>query len=262
MRPPSPSTRFVVPPAIVPGHSCRRAGLLAARCCSAPSRGNGSSGSPGRSQRCRSRPARRAASARRRAVRRKSMSQWEGARNGPSATDTPVADRDSIPHQRPRYALHSMGATPEKNADRPRARTAATAASICMEHPTKSKSLDSSKTRPISTARGGPSTSSARRGERLRGPGQWADVRRDFRGPRFAADGKLLPARLHDVFQNGVLVQNHLPLQGGDGVGPTPRCTRPTPPSCRCCCNTTKAPIRSATSGFGSCPRPTPRHRA
>jgi hypothetical protein len=47
-----------------------------------------------------------------------------------------------------------------------------------------------------------------------RPPGQWQTYDLVYTAPRFDADGKLLaPARL-TVFQNGVLIQNHVPLTG------------------------------------------------
>ncbi|MEN6458807.1 MAG: DUF1080 domain-containing protein [Thermoguttaceae bacterium] len=47
-----------------------------------------------------------------------------------------------------------------------------------------------------------------------RGPGQWQTYDIVFEAPRFAADGKLQRPAYLTVFQNGVLVQNHFPIQG------------------------------------------------
>ncbi|MEN6451648.1 MAG: DUF1080 domain-containing protein [Thermoguttaceae bacterium] len=51
-----------------------------------------------------------------------------------------------------------------------------------------------------------------------RRPGQWQSYDIVFEAPRFAADGKLLRPAFVTVFQNGVLVQNHFPIQGGTAV--------------------------------------------
>lgn len=47
-----------------------------------------------------------------------------------------------------------------------------------------------------------------------RAPGQWQSYDIIFRAPRFAADGRLSQAATVSVLHNGVLVQNHVTVQG------------------------------------------------
>ena len=54
-----------------------------------------------------------------------------------------------------------------------------------------------------------------------RPPGEWQSYDIVFRGPRFAADGSLESPAFVTVFHNGVLVQNHVEIQGGtEYIGP------------------------------------------
>lgn len=55
-----------------------------------------------------------------------------------------------------------------------------------------------------------------------RPPGQWQSYDIIFHGPRFDKDGKLLRPAIVTVFQNGLLVQDHVPI-----MGPTEHKQRP-----------------------------------
>ncbi|MEN6558999.1 MAG: DUF1080 domain-containing protein [Thermoguttaceae bacterium] len=56
-----------------------------------------------------------------------------------------------------------------------------------------------------------------------RKPGEWQTYDIVFEAPRFAADGKLLRPALITVLHNGVLVQNHRPIQGETSFFEPPR---------------------------------------
>jgi hypothetical protein len=47
-----------------------------------------------------------------------------------------------------------------------------------------------------------------------RPPGQWQSYDIVFHGPRFGADGKVMRKARVTVFHNGVLVQDHVEIQG------------------------------------------------
>ena len=95
-----------------------------------------------------------------------------------------------------------------------------------------------------------------------RKPGEWQTYDIIFEAPRFSPQGELVRPAFVTVLHNGVLVQNHFRDSRATRPGTKPPKYTAHPAKMPIGCNTTAIRSASATSGFGSCRRPTRRRRA
>jgi hypothetical protein len=155
----------------------------------------------------------------------KSMSQWEGGEKWPVRDGYAVAAVSNI-HTKQSFGdcqLHVEWAAPENVTGHGQGRGNS---GVILMGLYEIQVLDSFNNRTYYEGQAAavykqrpPLVNACRR------PGQWQTYDIVFEAPRFDQGGQLLRPAFVTVFQNGVLVQNHFPIQGATGSDRTPKYT-------------------------------------